>query len=201
MDLFLGLLDVPDSIVGSSELVVSEIIKGFSEMGLKLIKLDEHSLNGRTSVLTNELLKFLFTSGVIDVVVTSVSSGHGLFGELLELFESVVLEHMSVGEESVVRWHVIKFDHRNLTSLMESSELVFEEGDSIHSFIVFSDSQNEDVGSLASLILQSFNEVIDCLESTSDPLEIGSSISDLSLNILSVGDSSVIDTTVGVGNT
>jgi len=84
---------------------------------------------------------------------------------------------------------------------MESSELVFEEGDSIHSFIVFSDSQNEDVGSLASLILQSFNEVIDCLESTSDPLEIGSSISDLSLNILSVGDSSVIDTTVGVGNT
>jgi hypothetical protein len=87
-----------------------------------------------------------------------------------------------------------------LTGLVESGELVFEKSNSIHGFIVFSDSQDKDVGGFASLIFQSLDEGIDSLESTGDPLEIGRGISNLSFDVLSVSNSGVVDTTVGGGD-
>jgi hypothetical protein len=136
------------------------------------------------------------------VVITSVSSsGDWFLSELFELFEGVVLEHGGVGKESVVRGHLFKFDHRNLTGLMESSELVFEECDSIHGFIVLSDSEHEDVRSFASLVLEGLDEGINGIKPSSDPLEIGGGVCDLRLDELSVGDGGVVDTAVGVGDT
>ena len=44
------------------------------------------------------------------------------------------------------------------------------------------------------------NQIINSSESTVDPLEIGSSVSNLGFDEFSVGDSSVVNTTVGVGD-
>jgi len=171
-------------------------------VGLKLIELGQHSLDHVATVFALEGLELGVSLRVVDVVVTWVGSpGDWGLSELLELLQGVVLEHVGVGEEPVVGGHVLEFDHGHLSGLVEGGELVLEKGDSIHGFIVLSDPQNEDVRRLTSLILQGLDKVIDGGEPASDPLQIRGSVSDLALDVLTVGDGGVVDSAVGVGDT
>lgn len=63
---------------------------------------------------------------------------------------------------------------------------------------MFSASGDEDEGSITSLILEFSNESGDLLESVVDEIDIVGGVNDLLLNKFSVGNSSIVDTTVGV---
>merc|ERR1712227_839244 len=86
VDLLLGLLDVPDGVVGGSQLVVSELVERSLEVGLEVIKLVEHSLDNIASITKSHGFELGVVLSVVNVVVTRVSSS-GDWSLLSELFE------------------------------------------------------------------------------------------------------------------
>lgn len=63
---------------------------------------------------------------------------------------------------------------------------------------MFSASGDEDEGSITSLILEFSNKSGDLLESVVDEIDVVLGVDHLLLNEFSVGNSSIVDTTVGV---
>jgi hypothetical protein len=203
--LFLRFLDEGDGVSTGSDLSLDKVIHGGLEVDNELIESDHKLTNdGLLGVisLVGHLLKFLGFSLVINVIVTdllSSSSGLSLIGEGKEGVEGFSLEEVGVSRKLVERWHLLDLGKRNWHTLgFPVSEVLLEEVNSGEGFIVLSDSGDEDKGSITSLILELSNEGGDLGESVVDEVDVVGGVNHLLLDELSVGNSSIIDTSVGV---
>jgi len=204
--LFLRFLDEGDGVSSGSDLSLDEVIHGGLEVDNELIESDHELANdGGLGVVSggNLGLKDLSTSLVINVVVTDLlSSSSGLslvLSEGKEVVEGLSLEEVGVSGELVERWHLLDLSEGDWhTSGFPISEVLLEEVDSGEGFIVLSDSGDEDKGGITSLILELSNEGGDLLESVVDEIDVVLGVDDLLLNELSVGNSGIVDTSVGV---
>jgi len=203
--LFLRFLDEGDGVSSGSDLSLDEVIHGGLEVDNELIESDHELANdGGLGVVSggNLGLKDLSTSLVINVVVTDLlsgSSGLSLVGEGKEVVEGLSLEEVGVSGKLVERWHLLDLSEGDWhTSGFPISEVLLEEVDSGEGFIVLSDSGDEDKGGITSLILELSNEGGDLGESVVDEIDVVLGVDDLLLNELSVGNSGIVDTSVGV---
>jgi hypothetical protein len=205
--LFLGLLDESNSISTGSDLSLDEVLHGGLEVEDELIESDHEFTNdGHLGVISvgDELFNFLGTSVVVDVVITDFLSGSSVFslftfGEGKEVGKSLLLEEVGVSGELVERTHTLDLSERNWhSSGFPVVEVLLEELDGGEGFIVFSASGDEDERGIASFILELGDEGVDLVESVVDEVDVVSGVDDFLLNEFSVGDGSIVDTSVGV---
>lgn len=203
--LFLRFLDEGDGVTSGSDLSLDEVIHGGFEVDNELIESDHKLTNdGLLGVISLGDLVFhdLGVSGVVNVIVTDLirsSSGLSVVSEGQEVVKSLSLEEVGVSGELVEGWHFLDLGERNWHSLgFPISKILLEEVDSGEGFIMFSGSGDKDQGSITSLILELSNEGSDLNESVVDEIDVVSGVDNLLLNELSVGNSGIIDTSVGV---
>jgi len=142
------------------------------------------------------------TSVVIFVVVTdffSRSSIDVVLSKLEEVVQSFLLEKLCVSTELRERLEFFDFDKVGWhASGFPIVKVVFEKLNSVHSFIMFSDSGDEDEGSITSFVVKFFNQIFDFMESVLNILYIVMSIVNFLLDEFSVSDSVIVDISVGV---
>jgi hypothetical protein len=203
--LFLRFLDEGDGVSSGSDLGGDEIFHGSLKMDNELVESDHKLLDdGLLGVvsLISHLLNDLGASLVINVIVTDLlsgSSGLSVIGEGEEGVEGLSLEEVGVSRKLVERWHLLDLGKRDWhASGFPVSEVLLEEVNSGEGFIVLSDSGDEDKGGITSLILELSNEGGDLVESVVDEIDVVGGVNNLLLNELSVGNSGIVDTSVGV---
>jgi len=203
--LFLRFLDEGDGISTGSDLGLDEVLHGGFEVEDELIESDHEFTNdGLLGVVSggDVVLENLGTSGIVNMIVTDLfggSSGLSVVSELEEVVESLSLEEVGVSGELVEGWHFLDLGEGDWhSSGFPILEILLEELDGGQGLIVLTASGDEDEGGIASLILELGDEGGDLLESVVDEIDVVGGVDDLLLNELSVGNSGIVDTSVGV---
>jgi len=129
------------------------------------------------------------------------SSADTIISELKEIVKSFLLKELGVGTKFGEGLQFLDFNEGSWhSSGFPVVKIGLEKSDSRHGFVMFSGSSNENERGITSFIVEFFNEIFNFMESVINISNIVMRINNFLLYEFSVGNSIIIDISIGVHN-